>query len=89
VAAPGDVADLFEQAQREMGPLVAPVNNAGTTGKDARIDEQDADELARLMQVNIVGPMVDPAGHYRWSGGSWRQGKFEAGEVAGSSSVQG
>ena len=58
VAAPGDVADLFERAQRELGPLAALVNNAGTTGEQARIDEQDADSLARLMQINIVGPMV-------------------------------
>jgi NAD(P)-dependent dehydrogenase (short-subunit alcohol dehydrogenase family) len=58
VAAPGDVADLFERAQQEMGPLAALVNNAGTTGKMARIEQQKADELARLMQVNVVGPMV-------------------------------
>jgi NAD(P)-dependent dehydrogenase (short-subunit alcohol dehydrogenase family) len=58
VAAPGDVADMFERAQREMGPLAALVNNAGTTGDQARIDEQDADGLAWLMQVNVVGPMV-------------------------------
>jgi NAD(P)-dependent dehydrogenase (short-subunit alcohol dehydrogenase family) len=58
VAAPGEVADLFQRAQREMGPLAALVNNAGTTGEQARVDERDADELTRLMQVNIVGPMV-------------------------------
>ncbi|MCW2642024.1 MAG: hypothetical protein JWP76_4330 [Dactylosporangium sp.] len=58
VAAPGDVADMFQRAQRELGPLAALVNNAGTVGEQARIDEQDADELTRLMQVNIVGPMV-------------------------------
>jgi NAD(P)-dependent dehydrogenase (short-subunit alcohol dehydrogenase family) len=58
VAAPGDVADMFELAQREMGPLAALVNNAGTAGEQARVDEQEADKLARLMQVNIVGPML-------------------------------
>jgi NAD(P)-dependent dehydrogenase (short-subunit alcohol dehydrogenase family) len=58
VAAPGDVADLFEQAQQAMGPLAALVNNAGISGNEARIDEWGADELARLMQVNIVGPIV-------------------------------
>jgi NAD(P)-dependent dehydrogenase (short-subunit alcohol dehydrogenase family) len=58
VAAPGDVADLFQRAQHEMGPLAALVNNAGTTGEQARVDEWGADELTRLMQVNIVGPMV-------------------------------
>ncbi len=58
VAAPGDVADMFERARQEMGPLAALVNNAGTAGEQARIDEQDADELTRLMQVNVVAPMV-------------------------------
>ena len=58
VAAPDTVADLFERTQRELGPLAALVNNAGTTGEQARIDEQDADHLNRLMRVNVVGPMV-------------------------------
>jgi NAD(P)-dependent dehydrogenase (short-subunit alcohol dehydrogenase family) len=58
VAAPGEVADLFARAQRELGPLAALVNNAGSTGGQARVDEQEADELARLMQTNVVGPMV-------------------------------
>ena len=58
VARPGEVADLFDRAQRELGPLAALVNNAGTTGEQARIDEQEADELARLMQTNVVGPML-------------------------------
>src|SRR4030095_2537908 len=58
VAAPGEVADMFERARREMGPLAALVNNAGPAGGRARGDEQDAHELARLMQVNVVGPMV-------------------------------
>jgi NAD(P)-dependent dehydrogenase (short-subunit alcohol dehydrogenase family) len=58
VAAPDDVAAMFDRAQEQMGPLTALVNNAGTLGEQARIDERDADELTRLMQVNIVGPML-------------------------------
>jgi NAD(P)-dependent dehydrogenase (short-subunit alcohol dehydrogenase family) len=58
VAAPDDVADMFQRAHQEMGPLAALVNNAGTTGEQTRIDEQDADNLTRLMRVNVVGPMV-------------------------------
>jgi NAD(P)-dependent dehydrogenase (short-subunit alcohol dehydrogenase family) len=58
VAAPDDVADMFERAQDEMGPLAALVNNAGIVGDQTRIDEQEADELTRLMQVNIVGPIL-------------------------------
>jgi NAD(P)-dependent dehydrogenase (short-subunit alcohol dehydrogenase family) len=58
VAAPDDVADLFTRARHELGPLAALVNNAGIVGNQVRIDEQEADELTRLMQVNIVGPML-------------------------------
>jgi NAD(P)-dependent dehydrogenase (short-subunit alcohol dehydrogenase family) len=58
VAAPDDVAALFGRAQEQMGPLTALVNNAGTLGEQARIDEREADELTRLMQVNVVGPML-------------------------------
>jgi NAD(P)-dependent dehydrogenase (short-subunit alcohol dehydrogenase family) len=58
VAAPDDVAAMFDRAQEQMGPLTALVNNAGTIGEQARIDERDADELTRLMQVNVVGPML-------------------------------
>jgi NAD(P)-dependent dehydrogenase (short-subunit alcohol dehydrogenase family) len=58
VAAPDDVADMFERTSHEMGPLAALVNNAGIVGNQVRIDEQDADELTRLMRVNIVGPML-------------------------------
>ncbi|GAA1810036.1 glucose 1-dehydrogenase [Planosporangium flavigriseum] len=58
VAAPDDVAGMFQRAQQEMGPVTALVNNAGTTGKQARIDEQETADLARLMQVNVIGPMV-------------------------------
>jgi NAD(P)-dependent dehydrogenase (short-subunit alcohol dehydrogenase family) len=57
VAAPDDIAALFDRAQ-QMGPLTALVNNAGALGEQARIDERDADELARLTQLNVVGPML-------------------------------
>ncbi len=58
VASEDDVADLFDRAQQQMGPLTALVNNAGTLGEQARVDERDAGELTRLMQANVVGPML-------------------------------
>ena len=58
VASENDVETLFDRAQKQMGPLTALVNNAGSLGEEARIDERAADELARLMQINVVGPMV-------------------------------
>jgi NAD(P)-dependent dehydrogenase (short-subunit alcohol dehydrogenase family) len=57
VASEDDVAAMFDRAQ-QMGPLTALVNNAGSLGERGRIDEQEADELTRLMQVNVVGPML-------------------------------
>jgi NAD(P)-dependent dehydrogenase (short-subunit alcohol dehydrogenase family) len=58
VASEDDVAAMFGRAQQQMGPLSALVNNAGTLGEKARIDQREADELTRLMRVNVVGPML-------------------------------
>ena len=58
VASEDDVGVMFDQAQKQMGPITALVNNAGTLGEKARVDEQHADELTRLMQINIVGSIV-------------------------------
>jgi NAD(P)-dependent dehydrogenase (short-subunit alcohol dehydrogenase family) len=57
VASEDDVEAMFGRA-RQMGPITALVNNAGSLGELAPMDEQEADDLTQLMQVNIVGPMV-------------------------------
>jgi NAD(P)-dependent dehydrogenase (short-subunit alcohol dehydrogenase family) len=49
---------MFGQAREQMGPLTALVNNAGSIGEQAHIDEQHEDALNRLLQVNVVGPML-------------------------------
>jgi NAD(P)-dependent dehydrogenase (short-subunit alcohol dehydrogenase family) len=58
VASEQDVEAMFGRAREQMGPLTALVNNAGAVGEQAHIDEQHQDALTRLMQVNIVGPML-------------------------------
>jgi len=58
VGSEDDVEAMFRRAQDQMGPLAALVNNAGATGEQAHIDEQHEDALNRLMQVNVVGPML-------------------------------
>ena len=58
VASEDDVAAMFDQAARQLGPVTALVNNAGGAGEQAPIEEQRSDTLARLMQVNVVGPML-------------------------------
>jgi NAD(P)-dependent dehydrogenase (short-subunit alcohol dehydrogenase family) len=58
VASEADVEAMFGQAQEQMGPLTALVNNAGAVGEQAHIAEQHEDALNRLTQVNVVGPML-------------------------------
>jgi NAD(P)-dependent dehydrogenase (short-subunit alcohol dehydrogenase family) len=58
VASEADVEAMFDRAMEQMGPVTALVNNAGEGGEQARIDEQRSDVLARLMQVNVIGPML-------------------------------
>jgi NAD(P)-dependent dehydrogenase (short-subunit alcohol dehydrogenase family) len=58
VASEKEVEAMFDRATEQIGPVTALVNNAGAVGEIARIEEQHADALARLMQVNIVGPMI-------------------------------
>jgi NAD(P)-dependent dehydrogenase (short-subunit alcohol dehydrogenase family) len=58
VASEEDVEAMFGQAQEQMGPLTALVNNAGAVGEQAHIAEQHEDSLTRLMQINVVGPML-------------------------------
>jgi NAD(P)-dependent dehydrogenase (short-subunit alcohol dehydrogenase family) len=58
VASEVDVAAMFDRAAKQMGLVTALVNNAGVAGEQAHIDEQQSDALARLMQVNVVGPML-------------------------------
>jgi NAD(P)-dependent dehydrogenase (short-subunit alcohol dehydrogenase family) len=58
VASETDVAAMFDRAARQLGPVTVLVNNAGAVGEQARIDEQHADAVARLMQVNVAGPII-------------------------------
>jgi NAD(P)-dependent dehydrogenase (short-subunit alcohol dehydrogenase family) len=58
VASEAEVVAMFDQAAEQMGPVTALVNNAGEVGEQARIDDQQSDALAKLMQVNVVGPML-------------------------------
>jgi NAD(P)-dependent dehydrogenase (short-subunit alcohol dehydrogenase family) len=58
VASEEDVEAMFGTAREQMGPLTALVNNAGAVGEQAHIAEQHEDALNRLMQINVVGPML-------------------------------
>ena len=49
---------LFEEAVAALGPLKGLVNNAGVSGAFARVEAQQAADLARLFQVNVIGTML-------------------------------
>lgn len=58
VASEGDIVRLFETTERELGPVKALVNNAAITGGFSRVEAVSADTLARVMDINIIGPML-------------------------------
>ena len=55
VASEPDVVRLFETAEKMLGPVTALVNNAGTVGRQMRVEQMDAERLARVFAVNVIG----------------------------------
>jgi NAD(P)-dependent dehydrogenase (short-subunit alcohol dehydrogenase family) len=49
------LAELFDRAAGELGPLSALVNNAGVTGPVSRFDEASSETLRRALDVNVMG----------------------------------
>jgi NAD(P)-dependent dehydrogenase (short-subunit alcohol dehydrogenase family) len=58
VADPAALHGLFEKATGALGPLAGLVNNAGSTGRAVRVEEQDADELAKLFTINVIATIL-------------------------------
>jgi NAD(P)-dependent dehydrogenase (short-subunit alcohol dehydrogenase family) len=58
VAAEPDVVRLFETAVRELGPLAALVNNAGTLETQMRLEDMDAARLGRVFATNVTGSFL-------------------------------
>ena len=53
-----DVERLFETVDRELGTLTGLVNNAGIHGPRGRLDALEADDIERVLAVNVIGPML-------------------------------
>jgi NAD(P)-dependent dehydrogenase (short-subunit alcohol dehydrogenase family) len=58
VADAGAVTGLFAEATEALGPLAGLVNNAGSSGRSARIVDQNAADLTRLFAVNVIGTIL-------------------------------
>ncbi len=58
VSVEAEVARLFAGAQAQLGPLAGLVNNAGILGGSSRLDGLTAENLARVLAVNVVGSLL-------------------------------
>src|SRR5271168_544295 len=58
VAREADIIRLFEDAERELGPVKALVNNAAITGGFARVESVSASTLSQVMAVNVTGAIL-------------------------------
>jgi NAD(P)-dependent dehydrogenase (short-subunit alcohol dehydrogenase family) len=53
-----DILQLFETAERELGPIKGLVNNAGVTGGFARVEEVTLDAIETVFAVNVTGSIL-------------------------------
>ena len=53
-----DVMRLFAEAERQLGPVRALVNNAGITGGFSRVEAITSEMLARVFAVNVTGTIL-------------------------------
>lgn len=58
VSKEADVARMFGAVDEHMGPLSGLVNNAGITGRIARLDEARTVDIQATMDINIVGALL-------------------------------
>lgn len=53
-----DILNLFQTAERELGPIKALVNNAGITGGFARVENVTAAAIEKTFAVNVTGAIL-------------------------------
>ena len=58
IASENDVVQLFQTAERELGPISALVNNAGVTGGFARVEDVTAEAIEKAFAVNVTGAIL-------------------------------
>ena len=58
VADPASIEPMFEQVERELGPITAVVNNAGVVSPAAKVADYDAARLERVLAINVTGAFL-------------------------------
>jgi NAD(P)-dependent dehydrogenase (short-subunit alcohol dehydrogenase family) len=53
-----NVIRLFDEAEKQLGPLTALVNNAGMLERQMRVETMPADRLARVFNTNAIGSIL-------------------------------
>lgn len=57
VGKPDDIPRLFQEAEQQLGPLTALVNNTGITGPIGPFSQTTDATITRVFQVNVFGVM--------------------------------
>ena len=58
VAHEDQIVRMFQTAERELGPILGLVNNAGITGGFARVEEVTAAAIEKTLAVNVTGAIL-------------------------------
>jgi NAD(P)-dependent dehydrogenase (short-subunit alcohol dehydrogenase family) len=58
VGSESEVVRLFEEVDKKLGLLTAPVNNAGILERQMRLECMDAARLERVLRTNIIGSFL-------------------------------
>src|SRR5208283_2394262 len=58
VSKENEVLQMFEMAERNLGPIGALVNNAGITGGFSRLEDVEAASFERVLAVNVTGALL-------------------------------
>ena len=58
VAVEAEVVRLFQETDRELGPLTALVNNAGVLERQGRVEQLDAARISRIFATNVTGAFI-------------------------------
>ncbi|HVR69004.1 MAG TPA: SDR family oxidoreductase [Verrucomicrobiae bacterium] len=58
VAREDEVVALFARVDKDLGPLTALVNNAGITGRAARVQDVDAASVNEVLAANVTGSFI-------------------------------
>lgn len=58
ISAEDEIVQLFQTAERELGPVKALVNNAGVTGGFARVEGVSLEQIQKVFAVNVTGAIL-------------------------------